>query len=74
MSHLARDPRRGIDSKASAAGGRDKAAWIATGLSEADRMSHLARDPRSGIDSKASAASHRPDVAGVTILAEEVAA
>ena len=74
MSHLARDPRSGIDSKANAAGGRHKAAWIATGLSEADRMSHLARDPRSGIDSKANAASHRPDVAGVTILAEEVAA
>jgi hypothetical protein len=74
MSHLARDPRSGIDSKASAAGGRHEAVWIMTGLSEADRMSHLARDPRSGIDSKASAASHRPDAAGTTILAEEVAA
>jgi hypothetical protein len=74
MSHLARDPRSGIDSKASAAGGRHNGVWNATGLSEADRMSHLARDPRSGIDSKTSAASHRPDAAGATILAEEVAA
>jgi hypothetical protein len=74
MSHLARGPHSGIDSKASAAGGRRQAVWIATGLSEADSMSHLARGPRSGIDSKASTASHRPDAAGTTILAEEVAA
>jgi len=74
MSHLARGPRSGIDSKASAAGGRHEAVRTATGLSEADRMSHLARGPRSGIDSKANTASHRPDSAGAAILAEEVAA
>ncbi len=74
MSHLARGPRSGIDSKANAAGGRHAAVWITTGLPEADRMSHLARDPRSGIDSKANAASHRPDTAGAAILAEEVVA
>ncbi len=73
MSHLARGPRSGIDSKASAAGGRHEAVWITTELPEADRMSHLARGPRSGIDSKANAASHRPDAAGATIPAEEVA-
>ena len=74
MSHLARGPRSGIDSKANAAGGRHSSVGNATGLSEADRMSHLARGPRSGIDSKANAASHRPDAAGATTLAEEVAA
>ncbi len=74
MSHLARGPRSGIDSKANAAGGRYETARSATGLSEADRMSHLARGPRSGIDSKASTASHQPDTAGATIRVEEVAA
>ena len=73
MSHLARDPRSGIDSKASGAGGRHNHVWDATGLSEADRMSHLARGLRSGIDSEASAASHRTEAAGATILAEESA-
>jgi hypothetical protein len=74
MSHLARNPRSGIDSKASAAGGRHNGVWNAMRLSEADRINHLARGPRSGIDSKANTASHRPDAAGTTILAEEVAA
>ncbi|MFZ0106688.1 MAG: hypothetical protein WAK92_07495 [Thiobacillus sp.] len=73
MSHLARGPRSGIDSKANAAGGRHEVARIAAELSETDRMSHLARGPHSGIDSNASGASHRPEAAGATIPAEEVA-
>ena len=74
MSHLARDPRSGIDSKANAAGGRHEVARITAELFEADGMSHLARDPRSRIDSKANGASHRPEAAGATIPAEEVTA
>jgi hypothetical protein len=73
MSHLARGPRSGIDSKANAAGGRHEVIRIAAELFEADRMSHLARGPGSGIDSKASGASHRPEAAGATIPAEELA-
>jgi len=74
MSHLARAPRSGIDSRANAAGGRHVAVWITTELPEADRMSHLARDPRSGIDSKANTAGDRREAADTMIAAAEVSA